>query len=96
MNIDGKSHCKDCPLNLTKEAGYPACYATIDGRGLGIIRYEDIPDNVIQGTRDIAKYAGITMHQMIYSRDEIGLPYHTNGKKFYAVKEEIDEWRNKQ
>lgn len=95
MNVDGKNNCKECPLNLTERYGVPACYATIDGRGLDIKRFTDIPDNVIQGTKDIANYAGITVYQMVYKRDEMGLPYYTNGKKFFAVKEELDEWRNR-
>lgn len=93
MNVNGESHCAECPLNLTYEYGIPACYATIDGRGLSIKRYNGIPEGTLIGVKDISKYAGITMYQMVYKRDEIGLPYYTNGKKFYAFKEELDEWR---
>lgn len=89
MNVNGESHCAECQLYL----GYDECYATIDGRGLSIKRYNGIPDGTLIGVKDISKYAGITMYQMVYNRDEIGLPYYTNGKKFYAFKEEIDEWR---
>lgn len=93
MNVNGKNHCDECPLNLTEEYGTRACYATIDGRGIDIKRYTEIPDNVIEGTRNIAKYAGITMYQMSFKKDELGIPYHTNGKKFYAVTDELDKWR---
>lgn len=96
MNVNGKCHCDDCPLNLTGEYGVRACYATIDGRGLDIKRYNEIPDGTIQGVKDIAKYAGITMHQMVYNRDKIGLPYYTNGKKIFAFEDELDEWRRRQ
>lgn len=95
MNVGGKCHCDECPLNLTEELGEKECYATIDGRGLEIKRYNKIPADVIQGTREIAKRAGITVHQMVYNRDKIGIPYYTNGKTFYAFKSELDEWRQK-
>lgn len=95
MNVNGECHCGECPLNLTDEYGVPACYATIDGRGLDIKRYNDIPENVIKGINEIAQYIGITKHQMIYNRDKMGIPYYMNKHKMYAVKEELDKWRNR-
>lgn len=96
MNVNGECHCGECPLNLTSEYGVPACYATIDGRGLPIKRYNDIPENVIKGIKEIAKYCGISVHQMSYNRDELKIPYYMHKKKMYAVKEELDEWRKEQ
>ena len=95
MNVDGKNNCAECPLNLTYEYGVPACYATIDGRGLDIKRYTEIPDNVIKGLKEIAKYCGITVHQLSYNRDELGIPYYMCRHKMYAVKDELDEWRKR-
>lgn len=95
MNVNGECHCNECPLNLTQQYGYPACYATIDGRGLIIKRYTDIPKDTIKGIRNIAEYAGITLHQMMYNRDKLDFPYYMYRNKMYAVKEEIDEWRNR-
>lgn len=95
MNVNGECHCGECPLNLTSEYGVPACYATIDGRGLPVKRYREIPDNVIKGTKEIAKYAGISEYEMTYKRDEMGIPYYMCRHKMYAVKEELDEWRNR-
>lgn len=93
MNVNGKNNCAECPLNLTEQYGVPACYATIDGRGLDIKRYREMPDNVIKGTKNIAKYIGITEKDMVYKRDELGVPYYMCRHKMYAVKEELDEWR---
>lgn len=91
MNIGGKNKCKECPLYFCDGE----CYATIDGRGLDLKRFNDVPEDVVQGVKEIAKYAGITEYKMVHSRDKIGLPYYSTGKKLYAFKEELDEWRNR-
>lgn len=95
MNVSGKCHCDECPLNLsnTDMYGDNECYATVDGRGMNIKRYENIPDGVVSGIRAIAERAGITMHQMTYNRDEIGVPYYTAGRKLFAFVDELDAWR---
>lgn len=89
MSVNGKSRCGECPLNF----GYGECYATIDGRGLGLKRYEGEVEGVVQGIRDIAKYAGTTTYQLVYHRDEIGIPYYSTGEKLYAFKDELDAWK---
>lgn len=42
-DADGYVHCLQCPLNLDRLLGAPACYAIVDGRvfrGLHLRRYE--------------------------------------------------------
>lgn len=89
MNVGGKNNCKECPLNFH----YGECYATIDGRGLDLKRYDGEVEGVVQGVRGISEYAGITVYQMVHNRDKIGIPYYSAGKKLYAFADELDRWK---
>lgn len=89
MNVGGKNRCKECPLYF----GQGECYATIDGRGMGIERFAGPVDGVVQGVKEIAAYAEVTVYQVVYHRDELGLPLCSTGKALYAYTDELDKWK---
>lgn len=85
--------CETCPLNLTKEMGYPECYATVDGRGLGLKRYKC---KMVYGLPAIADYLGITFYQVLHRRDALQIPCRKRNRNYYALSVELDKWKGEQ